>query len=304
MPIVPKLVYLSQVKRIALITVFGFLALALVVTNTKILGITNQEIEIILVGDTMLGRTVMATSLDKKKDPNYPFLQVAGTLKSADLVFANLENPFVTDCPWRYDGLIFCADPRMAEGLNFVNINVVTLANNHSRNYGQKGLDETTKILGAKGISYTGLNNLVIKEVKGTKFGFLGFEFVDKQPAETDYKLVSDSDKKVDILIVGVHWGVEYKSTASAKQKEIAKKLVENGADVIAGHHPHWVQEMEYIDNKPVYYSLGNFVFDQMWSQKTREGLAIKLTFKDGRIVKEEKLPIFMRNWSQPEWVE
>ena len=132
----------------------------------------------------------------------------------------------------------------------------------------------------------------------------MGFEFIDKQPTEADYKLVSDSDKKVDILIVGVHWGVEYKSTASAKQKEIAKKLVENGADVIAGHHPHWVQEMEYIDNKPVYYSLGNFVFDQMWSQKTREGLAIKLTFKDGRIVKEEKLPIFMRNWSQPEWVE
>lgn len=289
-------------RRIALITVFGFLFLGLVVTRAKILGISSQEVEVILVGDTMLGRTVMTTSLDKKKDPNYPFLLVVGELKSADLVFANLENPLIENCPRHYEGLIFCADPKMTDGLVYAGIDVVSLANNHSRNYGQKGLNETIKILGEKGVAYTGLNNLVIKEVRGTKFGFLGFEFVDKWPTQKDYELVVDSDRKVDVLIVGVHWGVEYKAVASAKQKEIAKKLVENGADVIAGHHPHWVQDSEYINGKPVFYSLGNFVFDQMWSTKTREGLVMRLTFQDRQLIKEEKLPIFMTDWAQPEF--
>lgn len=264
---------------------------------------TNSEVEVILTGDIMLGRTVATTSLDKKSDPNYPFIKVNDRLRSADVVFANLESPVATNCPRTYEGLIFCADPKMAEGLVYAGVDVVTLANNHILNYGQKGLTETTKVLNENGIAYTGLGNLVIKEIKGTKFGFLGFEFIDKWPVQDDYDLVAKSDSKVDVLIVGVHWGAEYRENRSDKQNEIAKKLVFNGADVIAGHHPHWVQEVEHINGKPVYYSLGNFVFDQMWSEKTREGLAIRLTFRDGKIVKEESLPVYIENWAQPAWV-
>ena len=251
----------------------------------------------------MLGRTVMTTSLDKG-DPNYPWHKVADKLNYADLVFANLETPVIENCPSKTDGLIFCADPKMVEGLKYAGVDVVTLANNHTENYGEAGLTETKKILMENGIAYTD-QSLAIREVNGVKFGFLGFEFVDRDITDDQLELTRALNGQVDTLIVGVHWGSEYQDKAGAKQREIARKLVNAGADVVIGHHPHWVQDMEYIGDKPVYYSLGNFVFDQMWSEETRHGLAIKLTFDSmGKVVGEERLPIYMKDWAQPEWVE
>jgi poly-gamma-glutamate synthesis protein (capsule biosynthesis protein) len=146
--------------------------LGIIVTSPKI---SSRPINLILTGDIMLGRTVMTTSFDKS-DPIYPFRYVADTLKSADLVFSNLENPVIEKCPRKTTGMIFCADPEMLLGLNYAGVDVVTLANNHSRNYGQKGLDETIQQVENQGIKVTGNNNLVVKMIDDTKFGFLGFE--------------------------------------------------------------------------------------------------------------------------------
>ncbi len=273
------------------------------VSYTRVRGVNSENVTILLTGDVMLGRSVMTKSLDLN-DPTYPFKNVSQELKSADLVFVNLENPIIDNCPRRTDGMIFCALPRMIEGLTYAGIDVANLANNHTLNYGADGKSKTTNFLTDAGISSVGYQNLVVKNVGGTKFGFMGFEFIDSDITETDMKLVRDANLKVDVLIVAVHWGSEYQATANIHQRTTAKKLIESGADVIAGSHPHWVQDIEYIDGKPVYYSLGNFVFDQMWSEKTRQGLAIKLTFNKNKIVSEEKLPIYMRNWAQPEWVQ
>ena len=262
-----------------------------------------RDVEIILAGDVMLGRTVMTKSLDSG-EPTYPFEKVAGQLAEADFVFVNLENPIIENCPRTSTGLKFCTDPKLTSGLKFAGVDVVTLANNHALDYGKGGIEKTVEFLKEEGIEAVGLGNLVIKEKKGIRFGFLGFNFVSSGPKDEDFKLVSDSDEKVEVLIVGIHWGEEYQDKANKFQREWTKKLVEVGADVIVGHHPHWVQDSESTNGKPVYYSLGNFVFDQMWSEKTREGLLIKLTFRDGVLVDEEKLPIYMANWAQPEFAE
>lgn len=291
-------------KKAAILISFLLIIFLLVKLKPSVLSIQTGETRVILTGDVMLGRTVMTTSLDRR-DPTYPFHKIADKLKSADLTFVNLENPIVDKCPRKTDGLIFCADPQMADGLVYAGVDIVSLANNHSANYGSDGIKNTREVLAQKKIAAVGTGNLVIKEINGLKFGFLGFEYIDKNPTPQEIQLIKDSNSKVDILIVAVHWGAEYQAKASTKQRTIAKTLVENGADVVVGHHPHWVQDIEYINSKPVYYSLGNFVFDQMWSQKTREGLAIKLTFDNrGNIKYEEKLPIFMRSWAQPEWVD
>lgn len=263
----------------------------------------DKSVKVVLLGDVMLGRSVMTQSL-KINNPRYPFLKVADRLKKADLVFANLEAPFVEGCQKTDSGMIFCADPKMVEGLSYANISVVSLSNNHITNYGQKGLADTKKILTEAKIDYTGDGNLAIKEIRGLKFGFLGFNFVSSSPTNVDYKMINDSKKLVDILIVGVHWGGEYQDKANATQREVAKKLVESGADVVVGHHPHWVQDEEKIDGKPVYYSLGNFVFDQPWSEKTKEGLAVELTFDGKSLVQEEKLQIKMTSIGQPEFIK
>jgi poly-gamma-glutamate synthesis protein (capsule biosynthesis protein) len=100
-----------------------------------------------------------------------------------------------------------------------------------------------------------------------------------------------------------VHWGVEYTSTPTQTQTQIAGDLVSTGADVIVGSHPHWVQTIYKIDGKPIFYSLGNFVFDQPWSEETKKGLIIRLTYKNGRLIKIDRLPTYMQNLAQPQWV-
>jgi len=259
------------------------------------------ESTIIITGDIMLGRSVMETSLIKN-DPNYPFKKVTDALKRANIVFGNLENPVIANCPQSKSGLKFCADPRMISGLKYANINIVNLGNNHAKNYGENGLKQTENFLSNAGIDYVGADNLVIKEINGTKFGFLGFDFVTKEPKSLDFQLVRESKKKTDVLIVMVHWGIEYSPSPTEDQKTTARDLVYAGADVVVGSHPHWVQNIDFIDGKPVFYSLGNFVFDQAWSEETKNGLAIRLTYDRNNLLKAEKLPIYMNNFVQPEW--
>lgn len=267
----------------------------------------DKNISIILTGDVMLGRTVEGRSVDEFGDPAWPLRKVAETLTAADLVFINLENPIIENCPRHSDGFKFCANPVMIAGLKLAGVDIANLANNHTLNYGQSGLSETERYLNETGMNVTG-SGLVIREVNGVRFGFLGFDFVAKSPNDADFKTISEATLEVDILTVAVHWGVEYTSVPTAKQRAWGRRMVEAGADVIAGHHPHWVQPWEYVPGKDgskkvVFWSLGNFVFDQMWSEETRKGLAVKLNFRDKELVSVEEMPVYMKEWAQPEWV-
>ncbi len=264
---------------------------------------------IVFTGDVMLGRTVEIAAREHK-DFTYPFGKVALELQKADLTFVNLENPIVDGCKPFISGFVFCANPEMLAGLTFAGVDIVTLANNHSHNYGEKGIEETKKALNARGIEYTGLNNLVIKQYNNITFGFLGFDKAQQitpKLTQEEAKFIEDSDKKVDVLIVAMHWGVEYQDKALPGIRKLAQELVKRGADVVIGSHPHWVQDYENIDGldgikRPVYYSLGNFVFDQMWSEPTRRGLVVKITFDGKNIVKEELLPVYIKERGQPEF--
>lgn len=263
----------------------------------------NTPTTLLFTGDIMLGRSVMTKSL-KVGNPNYPFEKVSDALKNADIVFSNLESPIVKNCPFIDSGLKFCADPKMIDGLKYADISVVNLANNHTLNYGKDGFEQTKKYLNEVGILYVGDNNLVVIEKNKTKFGFLGFNLVDKKISKDELTLIEESKKKVDILVVGVHWGQEYKSIANNFQKNEALKISSAGADYIIGHHPHWTQNIENVGNTRVYYSLGNYIFDQMWSEETKKGMAVKLTFKNKKLFSEEFLKIYMKNFTQPMWID
>ncbi len=291
--------------------VFGFLIIivGLVIIKFKIpinkntSRIKEEPItEIIFVGDVMLGRSVMSKCLSLN-DYNYPFLKTADVLKQADITVGNLENPILNNCPISNDGFIFCADKKMIDGLKFAGFDLMNLANNHTNNYGNDGLIQTQDFLKKNNIDYFGVNNLVIKNINNIKFGFLGFDYVFKNPKESDFELIKNSKNQVDILIVMTHWGVEYKSKSNENQQTIAKNIIESGADVIVGSHPHWVQEIGYINEKPVVYSLGNFVFDQSWSEETKKGLVVRFNYKGKKLEKIDSLPIYMKNLAQPDWL-
>lgn len=291
--------------------VFGFLIIivGLVIIKFKIpinkntSRIKEEPItEIIFVGDVMLGRSVMSKCLSLN-DYNYPFLKTADVLKQADITVGNLENPILNNCPISNDGFIFCSNKESIEGLKFAGFDLMNLANNHTNNYGNNGLIQTQDFLKKNNIDYFGVNNLVIKNINNIKFGFLGFDYVFKNPKESDFELIKNSKNQVDILIVMTHWGVEYKSKSNENQQTIAKNIIESGADVIVGSHPHWVQEIGYINEKPVVYSLGNFVFDQSWSEETKKGLVVRFNYKGKKLEKIDSLPIYMKNLAQPDWL-
>ena len=260
-----------------------------------------RDVSIILTGDVLLGRTVMTESIERG-NLSYPFDKVGGVLRQADLVFINLENPVVEGCPKTYESLKFCTDPVMLEGLTRAGVDVVNLANNHTLDYGEKGLEETKAALVNEGIDSVGREQTLVREVGGTKFGFLGFNLIATGPKQKELELIRKVKKEVDVVLVAVHWGREYSQTPSPEQKIWARQLIEAGADVIAGSHPHVVQEWEYISGKPVFYSLGNFIFDQMDIDSTKKGLAVRLIFREGKLVNTEELPTYMSDWARPEF--
>lgn len=273
------------------------------VTEPLVIPKQNRKITIIAVGDIMLGRTVM-TAVNNSGDVNYPFIKTADVLKSGDITFGNLENPIVNNCPKSDSGFTFCTDPKLVAGLVFSGFDVVTLANNHMFNFGTKGLENTRAILSANTIGYVGYGDGVIREIKGVRIGFVGVDFVTSAPRQADYDYIANYAQNCDVLVVGVHWGVEYTTQPTALQVEWAGKLVDAGADIVIGSHPHWVQSKAEIQGKPVYWSLGNFVFDQMWSEETKKGVIVKITLDGDRIVDDELINTYIRKIGQPEIVE
>ena len=150
-------------------------------------------------------------------------------------------------------------------------------------------------------------------EDDGKSFAFVCFQSVNfKLDMEKAVELIKETRKKVDYLIVSIHWGVEYSHKANQKmQVEPAHEFVDAGADLVIGHHPHVVQNFEIYKGKFVFYSLGNFVFDQYWSKDTQEELGILVSFDgDGTSVKlipmksEKSQPRLMTSDEKKEWTE
>ena len=281
-------------------SVLTFLLALIPVGSTQVASLPKDEVTILFTGDVMLGRSVMAESLDQN-DNFYPFRKVSDFLKNADITYVNLENPITNGCKRHIGGFTFCTTPDIVKGLQDSGVDIVSLANNHSGNYGSEGLEETRGHLDGLGVKWVDGNNLEILEVDGTKFGFLGFDYVYKGLNQKDIDLVKESDLKVDVLIIVPHWGEEYKAVANRFQSETAKLMIDAGADAIVGSHPHWPQNYEEYQGKPIYYSLGNFIFDQMWSEETKRGLIVKMTFEGKDLIKKEEFKTYMPKIGQPE---
>ena len=262
---------------------------------------TSQMITLIVGGDVMLGRSVNTRSI-KNKDFTWAFKNIAPEFNSADIALVNLESPFFPDCAPTDTGMIFCAPPTHVEGLKMAGIDIANLANNHIRNQGQEGIDFTISTLEQNNITPIGFEPAV-KEIKGVKFGFLGFNAIEKINETSLSTQIKDLGDQVDILIVTFHWGSEYSPKSNDTQKRIAHLSVDSGADVVIGHHPHWVQEKETYLGKPIYYSLGNLIFDQVWSEKTQEGLVVKMFFSGKNYLTSQELPIRIFDFGQPKFV-
>jgi len=276
---------------------------------------------IIFGGDVMLSR-VVGQKIEKYNDFSWPFKNIASRMSVADLAVVNLESPMTIGGSHlvKTGSFSFNADPRSVAGLNSAGIDLVSLANNHSLNQGSKGISDTQKILTENQIGFigAGLNDLTarnawIKEINQFKFGFLAYAYPDDYSvATTNTPGIANMDiakmkadiaklkKQADIVIILMHAGTEYKNVANSQQKEFAHVAIDAGADLVVGHHPHWVQNIEKYNNKPIIYSLGNLVFDQMWSKETQDGALAEVTWTDKKIDSIEMIPIRIKDYGQP----
>jgi len=265
----------------------------------------EETITLITTGDIIPARTVNFKMAQYNNFP-YPFEKTAEFLKTSNLTLINLEAPLIKNCPLTNTGMIFCGDKRFVEGLIYADIDIVNLANNHALNYGIEGVNQTINLLNKNKILFTGfpINELTVKKIKDNKLGFLGWNLLNDFSEIEVLDTIKKAKEKVDLLIVSLHWGAEYEYYPSPWQKDLAHKIINQGADLIVGNHAHRIQPIEIYKNKLIIYAHGNFIFDQEWSQETKTGFITKIVFYQSKIVGLEVLPVFISDFSQPAFLE
>lgn len=283
----------------------------------------EQEVErtvLLFGGDVMLSRVVGQRM--EKYGFAWPFDKIKQEFSQADISVLNLESPFVSAGSYFVPtgSFSFKADPRAMAGLEAAGIDLVSLANNHFGNQGQKGMLDTFRILGDIGYAGAGKDEESahrgkIMAANGIKFGFLGYGYPETLSAAGGKAGIADMGsakmeedvrrmkKEAEIVVVLMHAGAEYVDSPNKQQKDFARLAVDSGADLVIGHHPHWVQRFELYQGRPIFYSLGNLIFDQMWSQETREGAVVKVVFAGKKLEKAAVMPVLISDYGQPEFV-
>jgi poly-gamma-glutamate synthesis protein (capsule biosynthesis protein) len=299
--------------------------------------IENKTITVILVGDIMLDRGVeYMVEKEGSGDFKFPFLKIADELKNADILFGNLEGP-ISDKGTKVGSIYsFRNDPKAIEGLTYAGFDVVSLANNHAFDYGREALEDCLTRFSNEKIDYVGAGfsedeafSPIVKEIKDTKIAFLaytnlgpeiwkagkensGIAWISENDMEKIKKDIENAKEKSDILIVSLHAGEEYQKEPTQFQIDFAKMAIDAGADLVVGHHPHVVQKNErYPEGKQVpygtswsgyiFYSLGNFVFDQSFSDQTMQGQMVKVLIENNKIKKVVPINIKINQNFQPE---
>jgi poly-gamma-glutamate synthesis protein (capsule biosynthesis protein) len=243
-------------------------------------------------------------------------------ISSADLALANMEESAPTHFSFHPHGTVFTGDPALIAGIARAGIDVASVASTHIGDGGPAGILQTMAGLRRNGIMPFGAGpNLAaarkpaIFEKGGVKVAILGYDGISsKYYGATDTTIgdapLQGSYIKADVaaaraagaqvVIVFPHWGIEYTFGPSPSQQRLGHLMIDSGADMVIGNHPHWVQSVEIYKGKPIWYSLGNFTFDQSWSEPTLEGISLELTFRGSTLVQAWMNPHILVRAVQP----
>jgi poly-gamma-glutamate synthesis protein (capsule biosynthesis protein) len=247
----------------------------------------SRDVYMVIFGDVMLGRYVR--TLMNANTLDYPFQKMDQEyLRVNDILLANLEGPIAKNSINTSKSIAFRFMPDVAPLLKKYYFDVLSLANNHTYDMGTNGYKDSREILTKEGIQVFGdpreISDLSVAKVmvQNQKIAFIGLEEVvfkinDEKAVEKIKELVTEGYKVMPVI----HWGIEYTHKPNKRQQDLAHKLIDAGAFAIIAHHPHVVQAYETYKGHPVFYSLGNAIFDQYWSAETQEGLSLAMSFND-----------------------
>lgn len=278
--------------------------------------IVQDEITIAAVGDLMLGNRT--EPFLRTFGPDYPFVSVMPFFKKADVVVGNLESPISSrGTAVQNKKFTLRAGAIAVQALTAAGFRVVTLANNHLMDFGPLALQDTLARLDEHGILYTGAGMDLadarapaILKVQGKTLAFLSYSLTfpleffasAKRPGtapgyqefvKTDIETVRPL---ADIVVVSFHWGAELMTAAKDYQIALGRQAIDWGADLVLGHHPHVLQELELYKGRLIAYSLGNFVFGSE-SNRTNSSMILLLTFKGKNLAKVEAVPLDVNNY-------
>jgi poly-gamma-glutamate capsule biosynthesis protein CapA/YwtB (metallophosphatase superfamily) len=272
------------------------------------------------VGDIMLGRRVGARH---RSDPGAPLKPLAKRLAGAEITVGNFESTLSAAGSPTQGGDSFAASPRVRPALRAAGFDLLSLANNHVGDYGDRALRQTLDRFDSRGIKTVGAGRdlaaarrPVIIERDGVRVGFLAVDSIGETPAASRTRagtnrlnmpprtgplnrsqlrrITSDIralDSRVDTVVVLTHWGTQYTHRAESSQRIAARAFADAGADLVIGGHPHWVQGYEMAGSAVVVHSLGNFVFDMDFQTKTREGIFLEIVLWGGKVKAVEPVP-------------
>ena len=266
-----------------------------------------NPIHLIFVGDILLDGFV-GDQIDQF-GVNYPFVNVAPVLTKADMSFANLETPVSTRGNPASKMFVFRSEPKTLKGLVYAGIDGVSLANNHILDYGPTAMLDTVLHLDSYKIGHTGAgkNSIeafapYVKTIQGKKIAVLGVSRVlsgsswyagnNHAGAASAYTLepmlseIKKSSLVNDFTVVYIHWNEEFKDYPEDYARTLAKKIIDSGADMIVGAHSHCLMGVEFYKHKPIYYSLGNFVFNRSTrgGDKTLQSMLLNIVIKDSTV--------------------
>ncbi len=271
---------------------------------------TGEEVEndrnltMLALGDVMLSRYVR--TLMNQYGNDYSFENIQGYQKrffeGADVVFANLEGPIKGQGTSGGTAMVFSFNEDSAPLLKNYGFNVVSIANNHAMDQGKDGRATTIAALEKSGLGWCGdphdedANSVYYGNVGEKKYAIICFQDVTSKINQEDaVNLVKEVRPNVDYLIVTPHWGYEYKLKADFNaQVKPGRAWIDAGADMVVGHHPHVVQNFEAYNGKLIFYSLGNFIFDQYWSNETQKQLGIGIVLDDANSEESLKTKVYL----------
>lgn len=282
----------------------------------------RERATFLAVGDIMLSRAVAAIS-KQHQDRAYPFRQLLSYMNSTDFVFGNLETPITPGREIQNDELTFRSDPGVEADMAIANIEAVSLANNHVPNFGEQGILDTLSLLHADGIQTAGAGKdraealqPAIVTKNGLTIAFLAYNDTDVVPEDygasdqragtalmdipTMQTAVRQANDGADIVVVSMHSGIEYATTPNASQQRFARAAIDAGADLVLGHHPHVVQSAELYKGQYILYSLGNFIFDQPFSDDTKTGMTAVITVSTKGVDNILFQPVYIEHAAQP----
>jgi gamma-polyglutamate biosynthesis protein CapA len=290
---------------------------------------SEKSIEIAAVGDISLGDHLLCLgfgvrSTIETKGHKFIFAYVKDTLKQSDIIFGNLEVVLSGHglTKNKIESMVLRGQPEAINTLKNAGFNVLNIANNHSLQHGSVAFNETVHLLEKNFIDVVGLfykNNFstipIIKEFKQIKIGFLGYSFVKEQyfKEEPLYSIgnienikgdIKRLQQQVDFVIVSCHWGMELIDRPSIDIIRLAREMVDSGANIIFGHHPHVFQGIEKYKDGIIFYSLGNFVFDLMWWEPCLQSAIIKIYLIKDNPITYNIIPVKINKIYQPVLLE